>query len=720
MICYNPVRAGFSLRTLSVACAFLLLTACATTSELDVERPAVSLIKTNPKAAAEQIDDVIDKKRSGKTLLEQRGTGSFANAPSQKRNVVATAGGVNVNFEGAPLEAVLAVILGDLLKVPYAIDADVTGQITLVSTQPVPQEALLDMLESALEAQGIALIQGDNGIYRVGKAAGIRSEIPVALREAVATRGYSVRIIPLKFLSVAEAEKILAPLGMQDSILRVDPLRNILMLGASAPQMQNALRTLGMLDVDILSGMSFGIYEVVNLDAKLLVERIEKITSTEELGGLSSATKLVTLDEINSIMVVAPNASQLKTISTWIKRFDSVGLGLEDEQAGPQLYVYNVENGEAKDLANLLSQVFGGSGSSSSTPATSGSTAPGLGQTELSSDNSSSSRSSSLSSRSSTSSESIATALGTRIVADEVNNSLLVMAAPKEWRSIRSALEKMDKLPAQVLIEVSIWEVSLKDELNYGVEWFFNSKGGVEGLADKGGSLSMSESGGVNRIVPGFSYLFSGSDWRAVINMLASRSNVKSLSSPSVLVQDNREATIQVGNQQPIQTSQTVNTSNTGVLTQNVELKDTGVQLKVKPRVNSGGLVVLDIMQEVTDIGALDTATGQRSFLKRSIESTVAIQSGDTIILGGLIQDRQTDGDSGIPYLSKLPVIGALFGSKGEGSDRTELLVTISPRAINQYNDFTKVGNEFRDKMQVLTEAFREDFEKNANSATIK
>ncbi|MDY0205314.1 MAG: type II secretion system secretin GspD [Pseudomonas sp.] len=710
MMSYNPVRAGFSLRTLSVACTFLFLTACATTPDTQVEQPAVSLIKTNPKIVAERLDDAPDKKRSGKTLLEQRGTGNFANIPSKKQNAVATAGGVNVNFESAPLEAVLTVILGDLLQVPYALDADVGGQITLVSTEPVPQEALLDMLESALEAQGIALVQGSNGIYRVGKSVGIRSEVPVALREAVATRGYSVRIIPLKFLSVTEAEKILAPLGMKDSILRVDPLRNILMLGASAPQMKNALRTLNMLDVDVLSGMSFGIYEIVNLDAKLLVERLEKVMGNAELGGLASATKLVTLDEINSIMVVAPNGSQLSTVSSWIKRFDSVGLGVEDEQAGSQLYVYSVENGQAKDLADLLGQIFGSSGSSSK-PSTSGSTAPGLGKTELGTDGSdSASTSNSAGSGSSTS----VTALGTRIVADEANNSLLVMAAPKEWRSIRGALDKMDKLPAQVLVEVSIWEVTLKDELNYGVEWFFNSKGGVEGLGDKGGLLSMSDGGTVGRSVPGFSYLFSGSDWRAVINMLASRSNVKSLSSPSVLVQDNREATIQVGNQQPIQTSQTVNTNNSGVLTQNVELKDTGVQLKVKPRVNSGGLVVMDIMQEVTDVGALDTATGQRSFLKRSIESTVAIQSGDTIILGGLIQDSKTDGNSGVPYLSKLPFIGPLFGSKGETSDRTELLITISPRAINQYKDFNKVGDEFRDKMQGLTEAFRDNFEENA------
>lgn len=715
MIVYNPVQAGFSLRTLSIACSFIFLTACASVSNTPVEKAPTSLIKTNPKPAAEVFENTPDEKRTGKTLLEQRGSGAFANTPAKikQQGAVPSAGGVNVNFENAPLNAVLSVILGDLLQVPYTLDGDVSGQITLISTEPVPQEALLDMLESALEVQGIALVQGSNGIYRIGKSDGVRSEIPVALQGAATARGYSVRIIPLKFLSVVEAEKILAPLGMKDSILRVDPLRNILMLGASAPQMRNALRTLNMLDVDVLSGMSFGIYEVANLDAKLLVERIEKMMGSSELGALASSSKLVTLDEINSIMVVAPNGSQLNTISTWIKRLDKIGLGSEDEQAGSQLYVYNVENGQAKDLAALLGHIFGGTGSAAANPSTSGSSAPGLGQTELSTDSGSNSRtgSSATSSPSSTSTE---TLLGTRIVADEVNNSLLIMAAPKEWRSIRAALDKMDKLPAQVLVEVSIWEVTLKDELNYGVEWFFNSKGGADGLANKGGLLSMNDGGTVGRSVPGFSYLFSGSDWRAVINMLASRSNVKSLSSPSVLVQDNREATIQVGNQQPIQTSQTVNTSNTGVLTQNVELKDTGVQLKVKPRVNSGGLVVMDIMQEVTDVGALDTATGQRTFLKRSIESTVAIQSGDTIILGGLIQDRKTDGDSGIPYLSKLPFIGALFGSKGEGSDRTELLITISPKAINQYKDFNKIGDEFQDKMQGLTDAFRTNFEENA------
>lgn len=710
MLLSEPAKAGFGLKKLTLACVCIWLTACSSLQTNQVQEP-VSLVKIGSKEAAQILDDSPDKKTEGRTLLEHRGTGSFVNTSVELQRVKPASAEqgemVKVSFENAPVGAVLEAILGDFLKVPYSLEGEVQGQISLISTDPVPEAALFDMLESALEVQGIAMVKGDNGIYRIGQSEHLRREIPVALREAVSTRGYSVRIIPLHYLSVLEAEKILTPLGLQQNILRVDPLRNILMLGASAPQMQNALRTLKMMDVDVLSGMSFGIYEVANLEASLLVERIEKMIGNPELAGLASSTRLIALEEINSVMVVAPNTSQLNTVSTWVKRLDAVGLGDDDEQTGAQLYVYTVENGEAKAIADLLGQIFSGAGGTSSSSSTSGRVAPGLETSEASTSDSSK-RSSSSSGVSSTTTQG-----GARIVADEANNSLLVMASAKEWRSIRAALSKIDKLPSQVLIEVSIWEVTLKDELSYGVEWFFNSKGGVDGLNNKGGLLSMNDAGAVSRSVPGFSYLFSGSDWRAVINALSTRSKVKSLSSPSVLVQDNKEANIQVGNQQPIQTSQTVNTSNTGVLTQNVELKDTGVQLKVKPRVNNGGLVIMDIMQEVTDIGPTDTATGQRSFLKRSIESTVAIQSGDTIILGGLIQDNQDKGDSGVPFLHKLPVVGGLFGTKTDGSNRTELLITISPRAINQYQDFGKIGDEFRDKMQSVTEAFREEFSAN-------
>ncbi|WP_157719237.1 type II secretion system secretin GspD [Halopseudomonas salegens] len=693
--------------------SFSILSACAAFPDnKDVDTRPINMMRTlaeDPDSFAEE--DVDEEPREARTLLEQPGTGRFLQDPGSASAVTDQGDGVNINFESAPLADVLRVILGDLLEVPYSLESGIDGTITLVSTDPVPRDVLIEMLESALEVQGIAMVKGENGIYRVGNSEALRREVPLQTLSQERLQGYSVRIVPLQHLGVAEAQKILEPLGMGPAILRADPLRNILMLGAAGPQMENALRTLRMLDVDVLEGMSIGIYEVANLDAAALVERVNAMLSTPEMEGLAGAARMVPLEELNSVMVIAPRADTLNTVRDWLNRLDSIGL--DDEQAGTQLYVYNVENGEAVQIANLLGQIFGGT-TGGSQSRTSGTTAPGLERSELSSGEGSSggsgSSGASISTASNRSSGSTSTTTdsGTRIVADEVNNSLLIMASAKEWRSIRSALDKLDKAPAQVLVEVSIWEVTLSDELSFGIDWFFNTNTSADGTIG-GGRLSLQDGGSVSRAAPGFSYLFTGSDWRAVINTLAAKSDVRSLSSPSILVLDNREAKIQVGAQQPFRSSQTVNTGS-DVLTQNVELKDTGVMLSVKPRVNAGGLVVMDIQQEVTDVGELDQATGQRTFLKRNIESSVAIQSGDTIILGGLIQDRNTDSDAGIPWLSQVPGLGYLFGTTSQESNRTELLVTISPRAINQYQDFDRIGDEFRDKMQGLAESFREEF----------
>lgn len=706
---------------LSLLCAAMFLSGCASDPVTQEPDMPVQLMRTGQESVAPGDDVGTDEvRKSGCTLLEQKGSGTFVTSLPQAR---AQAGEktVNVNFENAPLVDVLAAILGDMLKVPYSLEGDVGGNITLVSATPVPESALLDMLESLLDAQGIAMLKGANGIYRVGSAAQLRKDVAVTPGSGSVQRGYGVQIVPLKYLSAAEAVKILEPLGLKDNILRVDSNRNILMLAASGPQMSNALRTLQMFDVDVLKGMSFGIYEMINLDPELVVERFNAMLANPELEGMSSSIKLLAMSEIRSVMVIAPQAEQLATVGDWIKRFDQVGV--DDSAPGSQMYVYNVQNGEAATLAGLLGQLFGASANAAgSASQTSGTTAPGLGQSEIgsgagSSSLSSTSNTSSLgSSRSGRSRSSgaagvtgMVTENGSRIVADESTNSLLIMAEPKEWRAMRSALTKLDKTPAQVLVEVSIWEVTLSDDLKYGVEWFFNSQTGGDGTVG-GGRLSLDNQ--LGRIGTGFSYVFTGNDWRSVINLLSSKSNVKSLSSPSVLVLDNREATIQVGTQQPISTGTTsFPTSGTPTTTQNFSLKDTGVQLTVRPRVNAGGLVVMDIQQEVTDIGSQpDPVTGQSTFLKRAIESSVAIQSGDTIILGGLIQDNTRTGDAGIPYLHTLPFVGPLFGYKTETGARTELLVTISPRAVNRYRDFDRIGEAFRDKMRGITESFRDEF----------
>jgi general secretion pathway protein D len=270
-----------------------------------------------------------------------------------------------------------------------------------------------------------------------------------------------------------------------------------------------------------------------------------------------------------------------------------------------------------------------------------------------------------------------------RIVADESTNSLLIYAPKRAFRRVEAAMRQLDVAPAQVLIEATIVEVTLSDKLQYGLQWFFTDALG-SGKTGVGSLTRSTTSSALSRVLPGFNYTISDSAGgiRAVLNALASETGLKVVSSPSVLALDNHPAEIRVGNQQPILSGTTTTTG--GNVTQSITYKDTGVMLRVTPRVNSGGLVTLDIAQEVTDVGAVDAATGQRTFLQRSMQSRIAIPSGQTAVLGGLIKDNTSNNRSGLPFLSEIPILGAVFGAHEKSLERTELLVVLTPRVLEK------------------------------------
>ena len=287
---------------------------------------------------------------------------------------------------------------------------------------------------------------------------------------------------------------------------------------------------------------------------------------------------------------------------------------------------------------------------------------------------------------------------GVRVVADEYNNSLLVLATPYEYDRIEKSLIKLDVVATQVLIEASIIEVTLTDDLQYGLEWAFNDKlGGGDtgsGLLDLGGGLGAQ--------VPGFSYTVSDSAGavKAVVNALAEKSLINVISTPSVMVLDNHTASIHVGDQQPIRSASTV--TNGGNVQQSIQYKDTGVKLSVTPSVNDGRLVTLQIQQSITDVGSVDAATGQRTFLERNVNSTVAIRSGESVVLGGLIRDNESQGRSGIPLLMDIPLLGSLFSTTTKDNSRTELLIFISPRVVEGEDELRDLNLEMRRRMRGL------------------
>lgn len=446
-----------------------------------------------------------------------------------------------------------------------------------------------------------------------------------------------------------------------------------------------------------------------------------QVSASSPLYGL---IRLFPVERLNALVVVTPRSHLLKQVETWIRRLDRPSDTLE-----AQLFVYPVQNGSAVHLAEMLNGLFSGEAGAAGRSGVAAGTAPtqfSSGQAQSGGFGSSGARS--LGANATTGAGGGATSsLGAfampsttagvagqaplnsvsqlegnvRVVADDKRNALLIRAPRAEYRRIEQALRELDKAPTQVLIEASIVEVSLTGNLRYGVEWFIEN----HMSRDRTGQalLNLNPSGEIRPQQPGFSYtlLNKAGAVRATLNALAANSQLRVLSSPSVLVLDNHTANILVGKQQPIKQATTV-TSGTQT-TESIVYKDAGVMLNVTPSVNAGGLVTLDIQQQVTDVGDVDQATGQRIFLTRQIQSRVAVRSGEPVVLGGVMSENESAGNNGVPLLRNIPLVGPLFSTTSNTSARTELLVMMTPRVLETDSALREVSAEMRERLRLLS-----------------
>lgn len=617
--------------------------------------------------------------------------------------------GVALNFERASIREVVKVVLGDILKLTYTVEPGVEGEVTINSSEPIEREALIPTLESLLQTQGAVLYKDDTGNYRIAARANLKGRGFVPSANGQIKPGYGIQVVTLRYIPATEMQKILEPLAAPEAFVRVDPNRNMLVLAGTSSELANLMSTIKTFDVDVLKGMSVGLYRIKNVEAAVVAKNLDALFGESGNSPMAGMIKIMPIEHMNSLMIISANPDYLKDMKDWVDRFDQAS-----PTAGKQLFVYQVQNGNAENLADMLNQIFGGK-SSSSSKSTNGnlaSLAPGLQPATVTADGQNKATNAS-SSPSDTAKTMLNTGLNNgsleglsidpnadvRIVADKTNNSLMIMASNDAYQQILDALKRIDVMPMQVQVEASIMEVSLTEGLEYGLQWYLKNNAFNKTST---GMLDFDSSAGLSASVPGFSYSLTDASGAitAVLNALAKESKLRVLSSPSVLVLDNQTANIRVGNQQPIFTE--ASRTDGGVITQSVQYKDTGVSLQVTPHVNTNGLVKLDIQQEVTDVGEIDAATKQRSFLQRNIKSNIAVKSGETIVLGGLIRDNSTDGKTGLPGLSKMPVVGNLFSGTSRSSVRTELLVLITPTAIKSQTDLVKTGEEMRDRMKRL------------------
>jgi general secretion pathway protein D len=764
--------------TLALFLSAFALTACIVTADQSIE--------TNPKDPRAQ--DVGERIQSIDLLPRQtadsEATGlrqpsasrpaiylSDGSTPQGSASIERDAGGsgsgYDLNFENAPVTTVAKVILGDVLNVGYTIDPRVQGTVTLASVRPVAKADALYVLENALKMSGVALVRDRNGYRLLPSAEAGPGGID---RSASAEAGQGISVVPLRYVSAQTVFKLLDAFGVKASTVRPDSGRNTLMISGSGADRAAAIDTILSFDADWMKGQSVGIFPVRNSTPEPLITELEKIMDSGEGGLTQNVVKFQPIARLNSIMVVSQKPEYLKRAGTWIARLDKSDTEAANMQSYPLRY------GNSKTVVALLNEMLiGHGGGSASLDSAASQISPGAGLSLSSSGSSSGSFSgggnpvaslsalptagagapvpvtggpgSSLSARPAPSqSQAQSQNLGldslsgnpsaaggkagggflqnVRITADITNNAILVYANAESQRIVEQTIRQIDRPQRQIAIEATIAEITLNDQLNYGVQYFLASQkgsisntipgvttspagggtstGGTTTTAIEPASNAVNAAAGalLGRVVPGFNLLVGAENSpRVILDALHNVTTVKVLSNPSLVVLDNQAATLQVGDQVPFSTgTATVLTANNTVVN-TIDYKNTGIILRVLPRANANGNVVLDIEQEISSVAAGSTGSLTPTISQRRVKSSIAVTSGQTVLLAGLISETENKQRQGIPVLDSIPGLGDAFSHQTNSRARTELILFIRPTVIRDPIDAHVIAEEMRSKM---------------------
>lgn len=650
-----------------IKCSFALLT-MASISGCETIKPTWDQHSQEPDLISSSIPDDISDNESPAPLktIQQPDlyAGKIVKAPkspalkSRSTGFKPKGGDIVLNFRNIPIEEAVQMILGDQLGKDFSISPQVQGQVSLNNKEGLDHSDLVPILEALLSTVNARLvIEGSN--YSI--APGAKNATPLSQS--------NLEIIPLRFIDAAEFAKLLD--GYQVS---ATPIKNgnLLALNGSSNRIRQVRELARSVDINWLKGMSIGIFPVQNTSAATLRNELLELFGNKIDKEQAQALRIMAIDRSNSIMVIANQNEYIQMMGDWVKRLDKAG-----GESNQTFFIYRVQNGRAGDLAKLLESMFSSRFHRSD---------------RQSSDDESYKNEQRISPQNASNNN-------FRVVADESTNSLIITGSPHYFKAVREAMKQLDSTPLQVLVEARIMELTLADDLKYGLEWYLN---GSRGSASTSGGLNFRNIGAIGAVQPGFSYVVErAGEVRAALNGLADDSRLKVLSSPSLMVLNNRTASILVGDEVPIPTRQAVSNISPEAPTVNeIKYRNTGILLTVSPRVNSGGMVTMDISQEVSSVvnntsSQIDAPTIQQ----RQLNSTVSIRNGQTVVLGGLIRDENSTRDAGVPLLKDIPGIGKLFSTTNNASKRTELVVLITPRVISNEKDTDAISNEYKEKM---------------------
>lgn len=554
-------------------------------------------------------------------------------------------GDISLNLVNVPIADAARAVLGEALGKNYTIKPGVQGNVSLQTTRPMSEKILLETFQTVLELNG-ATLQKSGGVIAIVPSSGASRRIS----QSRSGGGIGARVVavPLQFVGTTEMVRLLDPIAGSSVGVQAIANRNILLISGTRDDINAAIDAVNLFDVDVLKGKSVGLFRLKAAEPDAVVEELKLIFETSEGGSLQNVVTFVPSQRLGAILVISSRSKYLGEAETWIKELDRTAGGTRRRPV-----VYNLQNRGAEDLAPILSEMID-------------QVAPSEGEQR-------------------------SVGGSVRVIADNTKNAIIIWGNDTEQDSFARLIQSLDTTPTQVLLEATIAEVTLNDQLDLGLRWFFE-KGNLRG------GFSDVSNGSIASNFPGLSFIFQGASAGVTLNALSSVTNVNIVSSPSLMVLDNHEATLQIGDEVPIATQQVVDTANPNAPVVNtISFRNTGIILKVRPRVSSSGRVTLEIEQEVSSVAQTTTSgIDSPTISQRKITTTVVVNDGQTLALGGLIEESKGVTRTKVPIAGDIPIVGNLFKRKKDTQRKTELLILITPRVVRSGSEARQITDELR------------------------
>ncbi|MFZ2395284.1 MAG: type II secretion system secretin GspD [Smithella sp.] len=637
--------------------------------------------------------------------------------PLNAQKLKAVEGPVSINVNRMMLPEFVIYVVGETLKIPFVMDQAMMEDkrvVTFSTPQPISADKALEMVTGVLEKYDLFVEEKAGALHVMQKPSMPKPTMNIQSgREIDESRGDVLQIIPLKFLRVAEIQSLITDLSRGSVQIKPYARENVLILHGNSVNMQQIIDFINYFDVPSLQDKKILFVRLIYWEPDEFIGQLTKML--EGMGIIAAKTPkepgplFIAIRQMNAVLVIAPDETTMKYILDWKNRLDTVEAAGSDEKA----YTFAPQYSRASDIVNSLLALYGiaprsdnASGRDASSSAKAYQTTGQGFQTPVA-DSQGSTFGSSISqpasgkTASSDASFHAASLPSLKIAADNNKNVVIMICSPSVYRQHLGLLRQLDTQPKQVLIEATIAELSLTDELKYGVEWYINNT--INNGPITGGTLGHLIDASTGNLGMAFNYVTSTANFKAMINALATKNKANILSTPRLTVLDNHEAVIQIGQDVPVATGEQTTAASTGTeptILRSIQYRSLGIILKVKPTINTEGLLTLELTQEVSDLSK-STGVGDSPIIAiRRINTSVVAATGQTVALGGLMKQQKGIIERKVPLLGDIPLIGNLFKVTENTDDRTELLILVTPTILTKTDDATKITDELKKEIK--------------------